>query len=61
MFFTNDDIQPSCTHDYTKEMIKGKFHQKLKDVECHLKQLEPYILWLNAAEWLINELKKGAG
>ena len=42
-------------------MIHGKFYQKLKDVTCQLKQLEPYTFWSNAAEREFKELKKGAG
>ena len=42
-------------------MIQGKFCQKLKDAACHLKQLEPYTPWSNAAERKIKELKKEAG
>ena len=42
-------------------MMQGKFHHKLKDAACHLKQLEPCTSWSNAAERKIKELKKGAG
>ena len=42
-------------------MVQGKFYQKLKDAACHLKQLEPYTPWSNAAERKIKELKKGMG
>ena len=41
-------------------MIQVKFHQKLKEAACHLKQLEPYTPWSNAAEREIKELKNGA-
>ena len=41
-------------------MVKGKFHQKLNEAACHLKQLEPYTHWSNAAEREMKELKKGA-
>ena len=42
-------------------MVQGKLYQKLKDITCHLKQLEPYTSWSNAAEGEIKELKKCAG
>ena len=42
-------------------MIQGNFSQKLKEAECHLKQLEPYTPWSKAAEREIKELKEGAG
>ena len=41
-------------------MIQGKFYQKLKDVVCQLKQLEPCTPWLNASERKM-ELKIGTG
>ena len=46
-----------------REMVQVKFYQKLKDAAYHLKQLEPYTSWSNAAEREreIKELKKGAG
>ena len=47
--------------DNAKEMIQGKFYHKLKYAACHLKQLEPYTHWSNAAERKIKELKKGSG
>ena len=50
MFFNN-----------AKEMIQSKFSQKLKEVVCHLKQLDIYTLWSNAAEREIKKLKKGDG
>ena len=45
----------------SKNLGQGKFHQKLKEAACHLKQLEPYTHWSNVAEREIKELKKGAG
>ena len=47
--------------DNARELVQGKFHQKLKEAVCHLKQLEPYTPWSNSAEREIKELKKGAG
>ena len=49
----------ACICDNAKEMIQGKFYQMLKDAACHLKHLEPYTPWSNAAEREIEELKKG--
>ena len=43
------------------ELIQGKFYQKLKEAACHLRQLEPYTPWLNAAKREMKEFKKGAG
>ena len=39
---------PAYIHDNAKEMMTGKFQQKLKDVAYHLKQLEPCTPWSNA-------------
>ncbi len=39
----------------------GKFHWKLVDAHCQLKQTELYSPWQNAAEREIKELKKGSG
>ena len=61
MLFVWDGFPPACICNNVKEMIQGTFYHKLKDVACHLKQLEPYIPWSNTAEQEIKELKKGAG
>ena len=37
----------------------GKFHQKARQADCQVKQMEPYSPWQNAAEATIKELKKG--
>ena len=42
-------------------MIQGKFFQKLKDVACHLKQMEPYTPHSKAAEREVKEFEKVAG
>ena len=41
LLFARDGVLHICVCDNAKEMIKGKFHQKLKDDACHLKQVEP--------------------
>ena len=45
-----------CQRDNPRKVLS-----ELKDAACHLKQLEPYTPWSNAAEREIKELKKGAG
>ena len=50
LLFDRDGFLPSCICDDAKEMVQSKFHQKLKDAACHLKQLEPYTIWANAKE-----------
>ena len=61
LLFARDGVAPACICYNAKEMIQGKFYHKLKDAACHLKQLELYALWSNAAEREINKLKKGVG
>ncbi len=47
--------------DSLKEQTLGKFHRKLVDAHCQLKQSEPCSPWKNATEREIKELKKGSG
>jgi hypothetical protein len=47
--------------DGLKEQLLGKFHHKCRQAGSHVKQFEPYTLWLNAAEGAICEVKQGAG
>ena len=61
LLFARDGIPPACICDKSKEIIKGTFYQKLKDAAYHLKQLEQYTPWTDAAEREIKKLKKGAG
>ena len=58
LLFVRDGVPPKCICDNAKEMIQGKFSQKLKEAAFHLKQLEPYTPWSNAAEREIDNLKK---
>ena len=50
LLFARDGVLPAFICNNAKEMIQGKFHQKLEDATCCLKQLEPYTPWSNAAE-----------
>ena len=61
LLFVRNGVPPTCICNNAKEIIHGKFSQKLKDAACHLKRLEPYTPWSNAAEREIKELKKGTG
>ena len=58
--FVRNGFLPACICNNAKEMVQGKFYQKLKDAACHLKHLVPYTTWSNAAEKEIKELKKRA-
>ena len=61
LLFASYGILPAYICNNTKEMVQGKFHQMLKEAACHLKQLDPYTPWSNAANREIKELNKGAG
>ena len=53
---------PSCLiMDGAREQTMGQFRKKAKEVDCHIKPLEPYTPWANAAESAIRELKRAAG
>ena len=60
LLFVRDGIPQTCICNNAKEMIQVDFYQKLKGTVCHLKQLEPYTLWSNAAQCDVKELKKGS-
>ena len=61
LLFVRDGVPPTHICSNAKEILQGKFSQKCNEASCHLKQLEPYTPWSNAAEREIEELKKGAG
>ena len=61
LLFVREGVPTKCIYNNAKEIIQGKFSQKLKKAACHLKQFEPYTPWSNAAEKEIKELMKGAG
>ena len=50
LLFARDGVLPAYICDNSEEIIQGKFHQKLKDAVCQLKQLQPHISRSNAAE-----------
>ena len=60
LLFVRDGVLPAYICNNFKEMIQGNFEEKLKDAVCHLKQLEPYTAWSDAAERDIKSLRKGA-
>ena len=61
LLIVRDSVPPTCICDNVKELVHGKFHQKLNKAACHLKQLESYTPWSNAAKREMKELKKWAG
>ena len=57
LLFARDGVLPACICDNAKEMIQGKFYQKLKHAACHLKQMELHTSWSDASEREMKELK----
>ncbi len=60
LMFQHEGVLLSMVMDSSKEQTLGKFHQKLVDAQCQLKQTDSYSHCLNAAEREIKELKNGS-
>lgn len=56
-----DGVPPCIIMDGAKEQTMGTFRKKAQEMDCHVKQTEPYSPWSNAAEGTIRELKRAAG
>ena len=54
-----DGVPPSMIADNSKEQVLGEFKRKLNEANCHLRQMDPYSPWMQAAEGYIRELKRG--
>jgi hypothetical protein len=61
LLFQCEGVPPVMIVDGAKEQILGEFKKKAHQADCHLKQLELYTPWANAAEGAIRELKCGYG
>ena len=61
LMFIRDGVPPRIIMDNSLEQTKGKFAKKMREADCHLRQVESHSQWSNAAEGVIRELKKGAG
>ena len=59
--FQQDGMPPAVIFDNAKEIILGEFNRKFKEASCHLKQMEPFFSWSNAAKREFKELKKEFG
>ena len=59
LLFHRDGVLPSMISDNSKGKILGEFKRKLREAGCHLRQTEPYLLCMQAAESCIWELKRG--
>ena len=60
LLFQQDGVPLAVICDSAKEMILGEFNQKFKEALCHLKRMEHFTPWSNAAKRDIKKLKKGS-
>ena len=61
LLFKRDGVPDTLFMDNSKEQTLGDFRRKAREADSHVKQLEAYSPWANAAEGTIKEVKKGAG
>lgn len=61
LLFQRKGVPNTLIMDRSREQVMGTFRKKCREVGARVKQTEPYILWSNAAESAIRELKKGVG
>ena len=61
LLFAQEGVPSTLVMDGTREQVMGKFVQKARQADCHVKQTELYSPWQNAAEGTLRELKKSAG
>ena len=58
LVFHQDSVSTKMIMDGLKEQTLGRFCKKCQEASVHIKQMEPYSPWQNAAEGAIRELKK---
>ena len=61
LMFAREGVPDTLMSDGAKETTLGKFRQKCRDADCHLKQTESYTPQANSAESAVKELKRGSG
>ena len=61
LLFARDGVPPTMVVDRSKEQTQGKFRHKARQVDCHLRAIEPHSPWSNVAKSAIRELKRGVG
>ena len=59
LFFNRYSVPPKMVMDGSMEQTIGPFKKKWQEVDCHIKQTEPYSPWKLQDEGTIRELKKG--
>jgi hypothetical protein len=48
--FAQDGVPNIMVVDGAREQNLGDFRKKCREASCHMKQMEPHSLWMNAAE-----------
>jgi len=56
-----DGVPNIMAMDGAREQVHWDFHRMNREVGTHVKQTEPHLRWMNAAEGATRELKKGHG
>jgi hypothetical protein len=57
LFHQREGVPNIMVMDSSKKQLLGKFGHKCQQAGLHIKQIESYTPWLNAAEGAIRELK----
>ena len=61
LLFKRDFVPPKMVMDESEEQTIGLFRNKFQEMDCHIKQTDPYSPWQLQTEGSIRELKKGYG
>ena len=56
-----DGVPNVMIMDNAQEQVKRNFHRKNREVSTHVKHTDPHSQWMNTAEGVIHELRKGHG
>jgi hypothetical protein len=59
LLFHLDGVPRTILLDGSKDQCKGDFKRKLREADCHVRQIEPYSPLQQAAEGCIRKLKCG--
>jgi hypothetical protein len=58
LLFPKEGVPNIIIMDDAKELVGGEFRLKCRRVGCYIKEIEPYLSWMNRAEGTIQELKR---
>jgi len=61
LLYKRDGVPNIMVMDGAREQVHGDFRRKNREVDTHVKQTEPHLPWMHAAEGAIRELKKCHG